>query len=142
VRVRHSGDLSRLPKNLQDEIRTVTHDTASFDEIQVNLAINYGGRDEIVRSVNRWLHNGRGGHDLSLEALQDHLDLPDLPEPDLVIRTGGERRLSNFLVWECAYSELLFTDTLWPDFDSSDLVAAIADYQHRTRRFGGTGCET
>jgi undecaprenyl diphosphate synthase len=142
VRVRHSGDLSRLPGNLQDEINAVTHDTEAFDGIQVNLAINYGGRDEIVRSVNRWLHNGRGTDDMSLEALERHLDLPDLPEPDLVIRTGGERRLSNFLVWECAYSELLFTDTLWPDFDSTDLMAAIADYQHRTRRFGGTGCET
>ena len=142
VRVRHSGDLSRLPRNLQDEIHAVTSDTEEFDEIQVNLAINYGGRDEIVRSVNRWLHNGRGASDLSMEALEAHLDLPDIPEPDLVIRTGGERRLSNFLVWECAYSELHFTDTLWPDFDAGDLETAIADYQRRTRRFGGVECAT
>ncbi len=142
VRVVHSGDLTRLPASLQQEIETVTRDTAGYDGIQVNLAINYGGRDEIVRSVNRWLHNGRKGADLDVNALTEHLDLPDFPEPDLVIRTGGEKRLSNFLIWECAYSELLFSDVLWPDFDRRDLVAAISDYQHRERKFGGMGCET
>ena len=142
VRVVHSGDLGRLPENLQREIRTVTLDTADYDGIQVNLAINYGGRDEIVRSVNRWLHNGRKHADLDAEALRKHLDLPDFPEPDMVIRTGGEKRLSNFLVWECAYSELLFTDVLWPDFDRSHLEAAVREYQHRERKFGGMGCET
>ena len=142
VRVLHSGDLTRLPVNLQDEIRSVTHDTEKFDGIQVNLAINYGGRDEIVRSVNRWLRNGRGDADLSADQLTSHLDLPHLPEPDLLIRTGGERRISNFLLWECAYSELYFTDTLWPDFQERDLRMAVADYQLRQRRFGGIECET
>ncbi len=136
VRVVHSGDIAGLPEDLQDEIRRVQHDTAGFDGIRVNLAINYGGRDEIVRSVNRWLHNGRGNSDLSSEALRSHLDLPDWPEPDLLIRTGGERRLSNFLLWECAYSELIFSDILWPDFAAQHLGDAVRDYAGRERRFG------
>ena len=142
VRVVHSGDLTRLPLRLQREIETVTADTAGFDGIQVNLAINYGGRDEIVRSVNRWLNNGRGVATLDADALREHLDLPDFPEPDLVIRTGGEKRLSNFLIWECAYSELLFTDVLWPDFGHDQLIDAVLDYQNRERKFGGMGCAT
>jgi undecaprenyl diphosphate synthase len=150
VRVLHSGDLGRLPDSLQREILSVTRDTAGFSGIKVNLAINYGGRDEIVRSVNRWLHNGRGRTDLRVEDVEElraqdvcrHLDLPQLPEPDLLIRTGGERRLSNFLLWECAYSELLFTDVLWPDFDRDHLTAAVLDYQGRERRYGAMQCET
>jgi undecaprenyl diphosphate synthase len=142
VRVVHSGNLPGLPPDLQEEISRVTHDTAGFRGIQVNLAINYGGRDEIVRSVNRWLHNGRGTADLSHEALRSHLDLPDWPEPDLLIRTGGERRLSNFLLWECAYSELHFSDVLWPDFGMAHLVEAVRDFQGRERRFGAIQCET
>ncbi|MFW5684099.1 MAG: polyprenyl diphosphate synthase [Spirochaetota bacterium] len=142
VRVLHSGDLTRLPERLQAEIRSVTRDTAEFSGIKVNLAINYGGRDEIVRSVNRWLQNGGGTAELSADALREHLDLPELPEPDLLIRTGGERRLSNFLLWECAYSELLFTDVLWPDFDLEHLTAAVLDFQGRERRFGAMQCKT
>ena len=142
VRVLHSGDPTRLPKNLQREIENATNDTREFDGIQVNLAINYGGRDEIVRSVNRWLNNGRGDSEFDTDALRQHLDLPHFPEPDLVIRTGGEQRLSNFLIWECAYSELFFSDALWPDFDREQLVDAIIHYQSRERRFGGLGCET
>jgi undecaprenyl diphosphate synthase len=142
VQVLHSGNLAGLPEKLQEEIRSVTEDTARFTGIKLNLAINYGGRDEIVRSVNRWLHNGRDDAPLSAEALRAHLDLPQLPEPDLVIRTGGEFRLSNFLLWECAYSELVFSDVLWPDFDRDHLVAAVLDYQGRERRFGAMKCET
>ena len=142
VRVLHSGNIVGLPSSLQEEIRSVTRDTAGYDGIMVNLAINYGGRDEIVRSVNRWLEMDRAGCNLSVDVLPTYLDLPDLPEPDLLIRTGGERRLSNFLLWECAYSELYFTDVLWPDFDTSDLRAAIVDFQQRERRFGASRCET
>ena len=142
VRVVHSGDLDGLPDDLQAEIQRVENDTQDFCGIRVNLAINYGGRDEIVRSVNRWLHNGRGTSDLSSEALRSHLDLPDWPEPDLLIRTGGERRLSNFLLWECAYSELLFSDVLWPDFDRSDLVDAVRDFGGRERRFGSVDAQS
>ncbi|MFP4114800.1 MAG: polyprenyl diphosphate synthase [Spirochaetota bacterium] len=142
VRVLHSGDLAGLPAGLQHEIHSVTEDTARFSRIKVNLAINYGGRDEIIRAVNRWLHNGRDTEDLSAKALCEHLDLPELPEPDMLIRTGGELRLSNFLLWECAYSELVFMDVLWPDFDRDHLVSALLDYQRRERRFGATTCGT
>jgi undecaprenyl diphosphate synthase len=143
VRVRHSGDLSLLPPAVQDEIRNVVRDTAEHDGIQVNLAINYGGRDEIIRSVNRWLENGRPlKQPLTERAICLHLDQPGFPEPDLIIRTGGERRISNFLLWECAYSELYFCDTLWPDFGRHDLVAALSDFQQRARRFGGATCAT
>jgi len=142
VRVRHSGDLARLPVALQDEIETVTRDTAEYDGIQVILAINYGGRDEIVRSVNRWLASEQNGNNLTHEALATHLDQPAVPEPDLLIRTGGEHRLSNFLLWQCAYAELFFTDVLWPDFSSDDLATAILDFQSRDRRFGAIECVT
>ena len=146
VRVVHSGDLGGLPANLQEEIRQVTADTAEFDGIQVNLAINYGGRDEILRSVNRWLHRerprGEPSADLDAEALQANLDLPHFPEPDLIIRTGGETRRSNFLIWECAYSELVFTDVLWPDFDRKHLQDAVDEYHRRVRKFGAIECKT
>lgn len=142
VKVVHSGDLSRLPASVRREIDAVTRDTADHDGIQVNLAINYGGRDEIVRSVNRWLHNGRGTADFDDESLKNHLDLPDFPEPDLIIRTGGERRLSNFLLWECAYSELLFSDVLWPDYGFDQLKRDLDEYAHRIRKFGGAECAT
>lgn len=138
VRVVHSGDLKRLPEQVSREIVNVVRDTADFDGITVNLAINYGGRDEIIRSVNRWLSNGRERDELVTEELiRSHLDLPEFPEPDLVIRTAGERRVSNFLLWECAYSELHFSEVLWPDFDKSHLVAALVDFQNRSRKFGG-----
>ena len=142
VRVLHSGDITRLPAELQREIASVTRDTRDHDGIQVNLAINYGGRDEMIRAANRWLGNGGRTGELTQEALRRHLDQPDLPEPDLLIRTGGERRLSNFLLWECAYAELYFSDVLWPDFDEPDLRDAIYDYQSRDRRFGAVECAT
>jgi undecaprenyl diphosphate synthase len=142
VRVLHSGDITRLPAELQREIASVTRDTRDHDGIQVNLAINYGGRDEVIRAANRWLGNGGRTGELTQEALRRHLDQPDLPEPDLLIRTGGERRLSNFLLWECAYAELYFSDVLWPDFDEPDLRDAIYDYQSRDRRFGAVECAT
>ena len=142
VRVLHSGDITRLPPDLQQEIASVTRDTANFSGIQVNLAINYGGRDEVVRSVNRWLKNGGRHRELTSEELGRHLDQPQIPDPDLLIRTGGERRLSNFLLWECAYSELYFSDVLWPDYGARDLRRAIYDFQSRDRRFGAVECAT
>ncbi len=142
VRVLHSGDIDGLPANLQTEIASVTADTADHDGILVNLAINYGGRDEIVRSIERLARRDVTDSRIDAETLRAHLDLPDLPDPDLVIRTGGEYRLSNFLLWQCAYSELYFTDVLWPDFGIDDLIDAIVDYQRRERRFGAVPCAT
>ncbi len=140
IRVVHSGDMSRLPKGIQREIHTVVQDTGSFDKMILNLAINYGGRDEIIRGVNRWLGQrvGANGH-LSLlteELLAAYLDLPDLPDADLIIRTGGEQRISNFLLWQSAYSELVFSSKLWPEFGPTDFLEAIAAYQSRTRKYG------
>lgn len=136
VCVRHSGDLNGLPDNVRSEIHAVTEETRKHDAIIVNLAVNYGGRSEIVRSVNRLIGEG---HTISLTAedIQAHLDLPELPDPDLIIRTGGEHRLSNFLLWESAYSELYFSDRLWPDWNADDFREAIADFQKRKRNFGG-----
>lgn len=146
VRVVHSGDIAALPSSVRTEIRRVTEDTADNDAITVNLAVNYGGQDEIVRAVNRWREAHRdfanqstptGPKQLTAEELAQFLDLPSFPPPDLIIRTGGEVRLSNFLLWGSAYAELYFSDKLWPDWYASDLAAAVADYLHRKRNFGG-----
>ena len=103
---------------------------------QANVCLNYGGRDEIVRAVNRFVSE-HPGEPVTEESLAQHLDTAGIPDPDLIIRTGGEYRISNFLMWESAYSELLFTDVLWPDFTEKDIDSAIAEYRHRDRRFGG-----
>lgn len=134
VRVVHSGDSLGLPPEIAGIIRSVVRDTQAFDGITVNLAINYGGRDELVRAARR-----AASEDALDEAgIRARMDIPDLPDPDLIIRTGGERRLSNFLLWQSAYSELWFSDKYWPDFGEADLGAAIEDYSGRNRRFGGT----
>ncbi len=141
VRVVHSGNLKRLPRAVQSEVKAVMKDTRDFEQIIVNLALNYGGRDEIVRAADRaWQQRtaDRSGGPLTTAELQRHLDLPEFPDPDLIIRTGGERRLSNFLLWQCAYAELYFSDKLWPDWDHDDFAAAVSDYRSRKRNFGGS----
>lgn len=136
IRIVHSGDASGLPREVRESIRTVIADTAAYDGITVNLAINYGGRDEIVRAVRKILRGG--ATDISEESFRSFLDSPDLPDPDLVIRTGGDMRLSNFLLWESAYAELYFSEKLWPDWTEDDLIKAVESYSSRERRFGGT----
>jgi len=139
VRVVHSGDLERVPAIVRKEIEDVTRDTAGFSGLVVNLAINYGGRDEIVRSINRWLQSGgrTRNEDLTEEAVGSYLDRPEIPDPDLIIRTGGEERLSNFLLWESAYAECYFSDKLWPDWGGEDLLTAIDVFGKRHRKYGG-----
>jgi undecaprenyl diphosphate synthase len=139
IRVIHSGDCSRLPPDVGREVERVAAATESYQGLTVNLAINYGGRDEIVRAVNRWLvsRNGHQGGSLSPADLERHLDRPELPPLDLIIRTGGEQRLSNFLLWESAYAELFFSPVRWPDWGGEQLEAAVGDYQQRKRTFGG-----
>ena len=141
VRVVHSGDLAEVPAIVKKELEDVTRDTANFDGLMVNLAINYGGRDEIVRSVNRWLHRNNGqtsrDEEFTEEVLRNHLDRPEIPDPDMIIRTGGEKRLSNFLLWESAYSEYYFSHKLWPDWHGDDLIEAVADFGSRNRKYGG-----
>lgn len=135
IRVRLCGALEGLPPALQKEIKEVISDTADFTGLTVTLAINYGGRDELTRAVNRVLKNGITT--ITEQMITDNLDNPDIPDPDLIIRTAGEQRLSNFLIWEAAYSEYWFTPTLWPDFSPVEMDQAIAEYNQRKRKFGG-----
>jgi undecaprenyl diphosphate synthase len=135
VRVVHSGDSSGLPAEVIAEIDRVVAETSAFDGITVNLAINYGGRDEIARAA---VKAAAAGMRIDEAAIASYLDRPDVPDPDLIIRTGGEMRLSNFLLWESAYSELWFSPKFWPDFSADDLIQAVDAYRGRERRFGGS----
>ena len=139
IRFRVIGDLSRFEPELARLIRTAEELTAANDRLTLTIAANYGGRWDILQAVKRMLQErpelaasfGEGD-------LAPYFALANAPEPDLFIRTGGEQRISNFLLWQLAYTELYFTDTLWPDFDAGALDAAIASYQQRERRFGRT----
>ncbi|ORC33902.1 di-trans,poly-cis-decaprenylcistransferase [Marispirochaeta aestuarii] len=135
IRVIHTGDTDNLPEQVRRELISVGEDTAGFTGLTVNIAINYGGRDQILRAINRLLEKGEKRVDE--ESLRSCFDNPELPDADLIIRTAGEKRLSNFLLWESAYAELYFSEKLWPDWRGDDLDEAIEDYQGRTRRYGG-----
>jgi len=139
IRIRHSGDLSGLPPEVQEDIRTVIRDTAPHGRLTVNLAINYGGKNEILRAVRKLIQSNPAlvPEELTEASIAQHLDNPDIPDLDLVIRTAGELRLSNFLLWESAYAELYFSPKLWPDFTPDDFLEAILNYQSRQRKFGG-----
>ncbi|HEY9594325.1 MAG TPA: polyprenyl diphosphate synthase [Spirochaetia bacterium] len=137
VRLVHSGDIDRLPEDIRKDIRDVGRDTAHFTGLTLNLSINYGGRDEILRAFSRYAASG-STEPLTEEKFSTYLDHPELPDPDLIIRTANERRLSNFLLWESAYAELYFSPKLWPDWTGDDLREALADYARRSRTFGGT----
>jgi len=136
IRVRHAGDFDGLPPDIQKELSDSIADTADFEGMQVILAINYGGRDEIIRAFKKFAAESENA-DVSEDVIQNYLDNPDVPDPDLIIRSAGEYRTSNFLLWEGAYSELYISQKLWPDWDKEDLETAIAEYQNRDRRFGG-----
>ncbi len=134
IRVVHSGDPDGLDRGIVADIRQVEKDTAQYERITVNIAVNYGGRDEIARAARRVARSGR---EITEESIRSALDRPELPDPDLIIRTAGDLRMSNFLLWQSAYSELWFTDKYWPDFCAEDLDAAIESFGSRKRRFGG-----
>ncbi|OHD19456.1 MAG: di-trans,poly-cis-decaprenylcistransferase [Spirochaetes bacterium GWD1_61_31] len=135
IRVVHAGDRARLPENVVAALSQIAEATAGHRGLTVNLAINYGGRDEIVRAANRLIT--LGVKEATPENFSAALDIPDLPDLDLIIRTGGERRLSNFFLWHSAYAELHFSDTLWPDWDEAHFQVALADFGSRQRRYGG-----
>lgn len=137
IRVRHLGDLAGLPEDVQNEIISIQNDTAHFTGLTVVLAINYGGRDEIVRGIKKLISNGTKASEVTEESVSKVFDIEDLPDVDLLIRTGGELRLSNFLLWHAAYAEFIFTKTLWPDYNIDEFDAEIEEFQKRTRRFGG-----
>lgn len=141
VQVRIIGDRTRFPPSLQEAIRYAEEATRHNDALVLVGALNYGGRAEIakaVREIAAAIASGRlRPEEVDEAVVARHLQTHPLPDPDLIIRTAGERRLSNFLIWQCAYTELYFTPVLWPEFDRETLVAAIRDYQRRVRRYGG-----
>ncbi|HIS71521.1 MAG TPA: di-trans,poly-cis-decaprenylcistransferase [Candidatus Scatomorpha pullicola] len=139
IRLKILGDPEILPKNLRDLIDETADISTHYEGFQANVCLNYGGRDEIVRAALRFAEDYKAGKAATLteESFSNYMFSAGIPDPDLIIRPGGEMRLSNFLMWESAYSELIFTDVFWPDFTSGDIDAAIAEYQRRDRRFGG-----
>jgi len=130
------GDIWRLPNHIQGIVREAEEKTASNKGMILTTALSYSGRDEILRAVKKILYAGIRPEDLTEEIFNSYLDTTGLPSPDLIIRTSGEMRISNFLLWQGAYSEFYFTDTLWPDFTKDEFLVAIQDYQRRDRRFG------
>ena len=143
IRVNFIGQLSRFPQGLVQEINAASDKTISNTGMRLNIAVNYGGRAELTSAVidiTKKVVSGEMTADaIDEETVSQHTWLADCPEPDLFIRTGGEQRLSNYLLWHLAYTELVFTDTLWPDFDGEQLDRHIEDFQQRQRRFGQTG---
>lgn len=139
IRMKVFGDVSRLSPSLQELIAKTDELSKSIEGFQANICINYGGRAEIVRAAKLYAEDYSAGKadELTEESFSKYLYSADIPDPDLLIRPGGEYRLSNFLLWQCAYSEFYYTDVLWPDFTPEVLDEAIAEYGRRDRRFGG-----
>jgi undecaprenyl diphosphate synthase len=141
VRLRFIGERSAFAAELQQAMDDVECKTSTNDRLQLNIAVNYGGRWDILQAARRLAEAVQAGElspdQITIERLHDATSLAGMPDPDLLIRTGGEQRISNFLLWQCAYTELYFCDTLWPDFDDAALDAALADFRSRQRRFGG-----
>ena len=133
IRIRHAGNREGLPADILQELDEACAATGGFGGLQVILALNYGGRDEIVRAVKKLIDSGVSA---TAENLSRYMDNPDIPDPDLIIRTAGEFRTSNFLLWEGAYAEYYISDKLWPDWTEDDLEKAILAYNGRDRRFG------
>ena len=136
IRVRHIGNFEALPSNIQKDIKQAMDDTADFKGMTVNLAINYGGRDEILRGVKKIINNKIDSAKLDEKLFASYLDMPECPDVDLLVRTGGEQRLSNYLLRHVAYAEQIYTDTLWPDYSNEEFYSHIEAFQHRNRRFG------
>jgi len=136
VRTRFVGRRDRIPPALQAKMSRLEGETSGNDRLLLWIAFDYGSRAELVEAVRQLLADGVASEDVSEEALGARLYAPELPDPDLMIRTSGEQRVSNFLLWQSAYSELVFTDALWPDFGADDLRRALEEYASRQRRFG------
>jgi undecaprenyl diphosphate synthase len=137
IRVRHAGDEAGLPADVASEIARAVEDTADFDGMQIVLALNYGGRDELLRALRRLAATGKDMQAVTEEDIASSLDNPGVPDPDLIVRSAGEYRMSNFLLWEGAYAEWYVSPKLWPDWTGQDLAEAVDDYRSRSRRFGG-----
>ena len=140
MKMRIFGDLSGLSPELQELAHRTDEIADHIDGFQANVCLNYGGRDEIVHAAKRWAEDlaaGRADVELTEEMFSRYLYSANVPDPDLLIRPGGEQRLSNFLLWQCAYAEFYFTDVLWPDFTPEELEKALAVFRSRDRRYGG-----
>jgi len=136
IRLRHAGDPDGLPQDIAAEIRDMCAETEKYSGIQVILALNYGGRDEILRAVRKAARAGENFLSLNEATLAGYLDNPDIPDPDLIIRSAGEYRTSNFLLWESAYAEYYISPVLWPDWTETELQNAVESYQNRERKYG------
>ena len=139
IRMKIFGDVAGLPQELQELVRKTDEISKRYQGFQANICLNYGGRDEIVHAARRYAEDyaaGRTQGELSEEQFGGYLYSADIPDPDLLIRPGGEQRISNFLLWQCAYAEFYFSDVLWPDFGTDELDKAIAAFRQRDRRFG------
>jgi undecaprenyl diphosphate synthase len=141
IRLKVVGDLSRFDPKLQEMIASAERRTAGNTRLTVNICANYGGRWDVMQAVGKMVAANPGATDFSEEQLAPHLALAFAPEPDLFIRTGGEQRISNFMLWQLAYTEMYFTETYWPDFGGAALDEAIVSYQQRERRFGRTSAQ-
>ena len=136
IRVRHIGNFEALPANVQKDIKEAIEDTATFTGMTVNLAINYGGRDEIIRGIKKIVNNKVPADQIDEKLFSSYLDMNECTDVDLLIRTGGEQRLSNYLLWHVAYAEQIYTDTLWPDYSNEEFYSHIKEFETRNRRFG------
>lgn len=136
IRTRVIGDISRLDEDLQKSILELEKVSAEYDGINLNIAINYGSRDEIVRGVRKMLKDNLNPEELDEAVFSSYLDTKEIPDPDFLIRTSGEQRLSNYLLWQLAYAEMYFTDVPWPEFSPEDLKVAVEFYATRDRRYG------
>ena len=141
IRLKVVGDLSRFDPKLQRMIANAERRTANNSRLTVNICANYGGRWDVMQAIGKMVAAHSGETDFSEEQLAPHLAMAYAPEPDLFIRTGGEQRISNFMLWQLAYTEMYFTETYWPDFTGASLDEAILSYQQRERRFGRTSAQ-
>jgi undecaprenyl diphosphate synthase len=137
ARLRHVGSFEGLDESLVAAIEDAIELTRDNDRITLTIAFNYGGRAEILQAVNRLLADATPAGEVDQQTFERYLQTAGMPDPDLIIRTSGEIRMSNFFLWQSAYSELYFSPVMWPDFSEDDLSEAVADYQRRERRFGG-----
>ena len=136
VQLRHLGQLERLSKELQEKVHDAIELTKDNDQLVLNVAWNYGGRDEIVHAIQRMIEGGLGAEEITEERVSEYLYTSNCPDPDLIIRTSGEMRVSNFLIWQGAYSEWYVTGTYWPEFGPQELLKALHEYAQRERRYG------
>lgn len=145
IRLSCIGDLEKIPDGVRQTLLKTIDKTAHNDRLVLNLALSYGSRDEITSAVQKIAHKCHTGEllhqEISAQTIADHLYTADLKDPDLFIRTGGEKRLSNFLLWQASYAEIIFTDTMWPDYRRVAFLDSLREFQRRERRFGKTGAQ-